>query len=57
MSTTWDTQEKSGTDSPGGWEFNDANLMFNSANDPDTGEPVYFNGIGSTVTFTNQTKS
>jgi len=43
--TTWDYQEKSNT-STGGWQYNESNLEYNSMLDPDSGSPVYYNGIG-----------
>lgn len=54
--TTWDTIEKSGTGA-GGWFFNENNLAFNQETDPDSGNPVYFNGFGLSANWTNQPKS
>lgn len=56
MATTWDNLEKATTFS-GGWDFNEVNLAFNQVNDPDTGNLVYFNGIGLLTTWTNIPKS
>ena len=55
--TTWDLQEKSGEETGGGWRYEDPNLTYNAATDPDSGDIVYYNGIGLTVTWVNQTKS
>lgn len=54
--TTWDLIEKSGTIT-GGWTYNEPNLAYNQVLDPDSGTPVYYNGFGSTPTWTLQTKS
>jgi hypothetical protein len=54
--TTWDNIEKSGTGN-GGWEFNEPNLTFNQSIDPDSGNTVYFNGLGLSTTWTNISKS
>jgi hypothetical protein len=45
MATTWDLQEKSGSLS-GGWQYDEANLLYDSLIDPDTGNPVYYDGLG-----------
>jgi len=52
---TWDNIEKSG--SSAGWEYDETNLLYDSATDPDSGGNVYYNGIGTVTTFTNITKS
>jgi len=54
--TNWDNQEKTGRGN-GGWKFNEPNLTFNQMFDPDTGNIVYFNGLGLTVTWTNIAKT
>lgn len=48
-----DNFEKAG----GAWIYNEPNLLYNSPLDPDTGDPVYYNGIGTVTTFTNLAKS
>lgn len=56
MTTIWDNQEESGT-FEGGWTYDDINLAYDSATDPDSGEVVYYDGIGSTVSWSYQSKS
>ena len=41
----------------GGWSFNEDGLTFNSATDPLSGDIVYFNGVGTAQTWTNQAQS
>ncbi len=50
MTTIWDNLELTGT-SIGGWEYNDSNLTYNQAIDPDSGEPVLYNGVGFTSSW------
>ncbi len=54
--TTWDNLEKIGTIT-GGWSYNEVNLAYDQPVDPDTGNTVYYNGIGLSTTWTNQPKS
>lgn len=56
MSTTWENLEKS-TTFEGGWDFNEIDITFNQTTDPDTGNIVYFNGLGLLSVWTNITKS
>ena len=53
MTTTWDLQEKSGSSQ----EYNEANLSYDEINDPDGGNPVYYNSVGLTPVYTLQAKS
>lgn len=53
-SATWDLLEKSGI---GAWEYDEANFLYDSATDPDSGSAVYYNGIGTVSSFTNLAKS
>lgn len=55
MTTTWDNLEKPTTFS-GGYQFNESTLEFNQDLDPDTGNIVYFNGVGLLSTWTNIAK-
>lgn len=48
----WDRRERSGK----AWTYNDNNLTYNQAVDPDSGDTVYYNGLGSTTTWSNLTK-
>jgi hypothetical protein len=48
----WDNQEKSGQ----AWLYNETNMEYDSEFDPDGGLPVYYNGVGSSSTFTNEIK-
>lgn len=50
---TFDNVEKTGT----GWKYNEENLMYDSDLDPDSGNSVLYNQIGSLTTFINQTKN
>ena len=54
--TTWDLQEESGT-SGAGWLYDEVNLTYDNLLDPDSGLPVFYDGLGSTVSWTNLTKS
>jgi len=56
MTTTWDLIEKSST-SLGGWQYNENNLTYNQAIDPDSGGTVNYNGFGNTATWSLLTKS
>lgn len=51
----WDNVEKSGNDS--GQEYDEVNLEYDQALDPDSGLTVYYNGVGTVVSITNVTKS
>jgi len=55
MPTTWENLEKPTTFS-GGITFNEAGIAFNQVIDPDTGNIVYFNGVGLLSTWTNIAK-
>jgi hypothetical protein len=50
---SFDSQEKAGS----GWDYNDMNLTYNAVFDPDSGNEVFYNGIGRVTTFTNQSKN
>lgn len=54
--TTWDNLEKPGF-ANGGWEYNETNLTYNEVIDPDTQLSVTYNGLGTAVSWSNQTKS
>ena len=56
MSSIWDLQEKPGL-SDGGWLLNESNLELNQENDPDSGNSVRLNGIGTLSSWSFQTKS
>ena len=49
----WDNQEKGGT----GWNYNETNLEYNQAIDPDSGDEVFYNSVGLLPVFTNVTKN
>lgn len=51
---TWDNQEKPGT-LVGGWSYNELGLTYNQVLDLDTGNTVFYNGLGIAQTWTNQT--
>jgi len=53
MTTTWDLQEKSGA----GWAYDEPNMEYDFALDPDGGDPVFYNAVGTGNTFTLQTKN
>lgn len=57
MTATWTLQPKPGTTLAGGWLFNEPQLLFNSVDDPNGNDQVMFNGLGATVSWTNQLKS
>jgi hypothetical protein len=52
----WDNQEKSGTIG-GGWQYDEPNLTYDAMLDPDTGNPVYYDGFGIDTSWTNITKT
>lgn len=52
--SNWDNQEKSGNSQ--GWEYNETNLLYNSPTDPDSGLTIYYNGVGTVSSFTNEVK-
>lgn len=51
--TTWNNFDKTGVVG-GGWQYNEANLTYNQVIDPNTGNIVYYNGIGLPTTWSNQ---
>lgn len=51
--TTWDNQEKSGF----GWSYDESNLSYNEDIDPDGGNSVLYNAVGTLTTWSNQSKS
>jgi len=53
---TWDLQEKPSTD-VGGWDYNEELIAYNQDLDEDTGNPVYYNGLGGSQTWAFQSKS
>ena len=56
MSTIWDLIEKVGT-FLGGWQYNEPNLTYNQLLDPDSGNVVYYNGLGLGQTWTLENKN
>ena len=54
--TKWQTQPRPGT-LTGGWAFNEAQLQFNSLDDPNGLDQVMFNGTGIGQTWTTLLKS
>jgi hypothetical protein len=50
----WDSQEKAGG---AGWDYNDANLEYNSEFDPDGDNPVRYNGVGKVAIISNKEKN
>ena len=50
---TWINPEKSGS----AWVYDDAGFEYDRVTDPITGQTIFYDGIGTVVTFTNQTKS
>ena len=50
--TDWEYEVESG----GGWEYNDANLQYNSSTD-ESGDPVFYNTIGTDESWSYQSKS
>lgn len=53
MPTSWDTREKSGQ----GWMYDEPNLTYDAPTDPDSGDVVYYNALGSTTAWSTQNKS
>lgn len=54
--TTWENLEKVGA-LTGGWEYEEANLTYDQINDLDTGNLVYYGGLGILTTWTNINKT
>jgi hypothetical protein len=52
--STWSSQEKTGNTQ--GWEYNEASLTYDGLLDPISNLPVYYNSMGSSVSYTNLTK-
>lgn len=48
----WDNVEKSGAD----WNYNEINLSYNEVTDPDSGNDVFYNSVGTLATFINVEK-
>lgn len=55
MTTTWDFIEKS--ISGAGQQYNETNLTYDSLIDPDSGNTVYYDGIGIVSSWTFATKN
>ena len=53
MTTTWDLQEKGGQ----AWEYDEANLEYDSLLDPDGSNPIYYNSSGLRPVYNLQAKS
>lgn len=51
----WDLQEKAGNFE--GYPLNEGNLELNQEIDPDSGNVVYLNSVGTLSIWTNQNKS
>lgn len=51
---TWDNQEKPGA-LIGGWSYDELGLTYDQVLDLDTGNTVFYNGLGIAQTWTNQT--
>lgn len=51
---TWDNIEKSGNAQ--GWEYNESNLLYDSETDPDSGLEIFYNGVGTASSITNEIK-
>lgn len=54
--TTWENLEKVGV-IEGGWEYEEANLTYDQIIDIDTGNKVYYNGLGLLTTWSNISKT
>lgn len=54
--TAWDTFKKPG-EVVGGWPFNDPLITFNQAIDVETGDAVFFNGLGTAQVWFNTNKT
>jgi len=57
MSAIWDKQQESGA-TGGGQFYDEINLFYDALEHPESGnDDVYYDGIGSVVTWTNQSES
>lgn len=56
MTTTWENLEKSGV-LTGGWQYEEANLTYDQITDIDTGNYVYYEGLGLLAVWTNINKT
>lgn len=53
--TTWNTLDKPGT-TTGGWTYNEPGLTYNQTVDSQNDLVVYYNGLGTEQTWTNEAK-
>lgn len=54
--TTWENLEKAGA-LTGGWQYEEANLTYDQITDIDTGNYVYYEGLGMLTTWSNIAKT
>lgn len=50
---TWNTVEKTG----GGYLYNEPGYTYNQSADPNTGSPVFYNSVGTSTSWSNQSES
>lgn len=53
--SSWSNQEKTGNTQ--GWEYDEVGFTYDQLLDPISNSPVYYNSVGSAVSYTNLTKS
>lgn len=56
MSTSWENYEIPGAVG-GGWGYDNANMAYDDAEDPDTGEVLRYDGEGTAQVWTTINKS
>lgn len=54
---SWENQEKPGTATGYGWDYNETGIAYNQDIDTDTSLDIYYNGLGLSSTWSKQTKS
>lgn len=53
---TFENREKPGTNI-GGWDYNEDEITYNESLDPDTNLTVFYNGLGVSTNWSNETKN
>lgn len=57
MTDTWENLEKSGTIDNGGYDYEEEDMEYDQDIDVDTGNQVFYDGLGQTTTWNNINKT
>lgn len=58
MTATWDPQEKAGILSPeSGWNYDDTVITYDDDEDPESSDPLNYDGAGENTIWTNENES